>query len=45
MTEYLVNEFVIDSNNLSGFQYDSSCSYSNQGDCDCCCVKELILLP
>ena len=45
MTDFLVNEYVVDSNNLTGFQYDSSCSYSNQGDCDSCCTKELVMTP
>ena len=39
----LVGEYTMDSNNLSGFKYDSSCSYSKEGDCDCCCEKELVM--
>ena len=38
----VVAEYTMDCNNLSGFKYDSSCSYSKEGDCDCCCTKELV---
>ncbi len=39
----ILNEFVMDSNNLSGFKFDSSCSYSKEGDCSNCCEMELVI--
>lgn len=41
--KFIVGEYLMDTNNMSGFQYNSSCSYSKQGDCASCCERELVL--
>lgn len=45
MNELVLNEYTMDNNNLTGFKYNASCSYSEQGDCDCCCESENVLSP
>lgn len=42
---FVVREVAADTNNLSGFKYDSSCSYSKSGDCQSCCSMELVKTP
>lgn len=35
--EFVVSEYTIDSNNMTGYANGNACEYSNQGHCDCCC--------
>lgn len=34
---FVIAEYTVDTNNLTGYQNGNACSYSNQGDCDACC--------
>ena len=42
---FIIGEIFVDTNNMSGFKYDSSCKYSKSGDCSSCCSLELVLTP
>ena len=39
---FVIETFRMDTNNSNSFKYDSSCSYSNQGDCAGCCQAETV---
>ena len=40
---FITKQFRIDNNSSNGLNQNSSCTYSNQGDCSSCCSKELVL--
>ncbi len=42
---FVTGRVSVDTNSMSGFKYDSSCSYSKSGDCSSCCSLELVLTP
>ena len=43
--KFVVDEFYMDTNSLTGFQYNSSCTYSKEGDCASCCERAMVLTP
>lgn len=42
---FVEDSLYVDTNNTQGFKYDSTCSYSDTGNCVSCCMLENICTP